>query len=196
MRSGYFRFKINIISLLFILAWLPGLNLYGQQTSQSGKYEEKRFKAAVVKTDITPENSQQLIGYQERKSTGVYDHIYHRIIVLDDGNTKFVLVSTDICLISPVEYQHVAEILKSRFKIDPLNFWWATTHTHSAPEVGTPGIYKIYMGDRNKHEVDAEYTAFVEQKLTDGIEEALKKTEPARLGTGWGYSQDTHNGLP
>ena len=166
---------------------------YSQQTIQSGNNQLKAFKAAVVKTDITPENSQQLMGYQERKSTGINDHIFHRIIVLDDGNTKFLLVSTDICILSPVEYEHISQVIKSRFRIDPVNFWWATTHTHSAPEVGTPGIYKIYMGERNTHEVDTAYTSFVEQKLIEGIDEALKRLEPARLGAGWGFSQASIN---
>ena len=180
------------ILIVFIFA-LTAQNSFCQQTGQSDNNQLKRFRAAVVKVDITPENSQQLMGYQERKSTGVNDHIFHRIIVLDDGNSKFLLVSTDICLISPVEYEHVAAMIKNQFGIDPVNFWWATTHTHSAPEVGTPGLYKIYMGERNKHEVDAEYTSLVEQKLIEGVDEALKKTEPARLGTGWGFSQANIN---
>jgi len=173
---------------IVLLIILSVQNSHSQLNAQSEKSQSKRFRAAVVKTDITPENSQHLMGYQERMSTGINDHIFHRIIVLDDGDSKFLLVSTEICILSPVEYEHVAEIIKKKFNIDPVNFWWSTTHTHSAPEVGTPGIYKIYMGERNTHEVDADYTALVEQKLIEGIDEALKKLEPARLGAGWGFS--------
>lgn len=68
------------------------------------------FKAAVAKTDITPDTPQQLRGYEARKSTGIHDRIHHRVIVLDDGKTRFVLVSSDICSISPSEYEKVAEM--------------------------------------------------------------------------------------
>ena len=168
-------------------------DVFGQQPAQTGGHQLKMFRAAVVKADITPGNSQYLMGYQERKSTGVHDRIYHRIIVLDDGSSKFVLVSTEICILSPVEYDLIAEELKRKFGIDPVNFWWATTHTHSAPEVGTPGLYKTYMGERNLHELDAEYTSLVKQKLIEGVGDAISRLAPARLGTGWGFSQANIN---
>jgi len=178
---------------VFIIILLYGYNSYNQTTSSANNNEIKKFRAAVVKTDITPENPQHLMGYQERKSTGIHDRIYHRLVILDDGNTQFLLVSTEICIISPVEYDRVAELINSKFGISPVNFWWSTTHTHSAPEVGTPGLYKIYMGERNKHEIDQEYTDLVVQKLIDGIKEAQTKLIPARLGAGWGFSQANIN---
>jgi hypothetical protein len=178
---------------VFILIILTGYTSYGQKAVAGGEVSPKKFRAAVVKVDITPDNSQYLIGYQERKSTGIYDRIYHRIIVLDDGNSQFVLASTEICILSPVEYELVAGQLRKEFGIDPVNFWWSTTHTHSAPEVGTPGIYKIYMGERNKHEIDLVYTAAVKQKLIEGVREARQKLIPAKLGAGWGYSQANIN---
>jgi hypothetical protein len=52
-----------------------------------------QLRAAVVKADITPTESQYLLGYGERKSTGVMDRIYHRIVAIDDGTTQFFNVS-------------------------------------------------------------------------------------------------------
>jgi neutral ceramidase len=151
------------------------------------------FRAAVVKIDITPKDSQMLLGYQARKSTGVHDHIYHRIIVLDDGTTRFFLVSSDICEFSPSQYDRVAKQLKKQLGINPLNLWWATTHTHSAPEVGPPGLEDIFLGDRYKHDFDADYQALVERTIIEGIKDGLKKLSPARLGVGWGFSQANIN---
>jgi len=152
-----------------------------------------QLRAAVVKVDITPADSQYLLGYQERKSTGVLDKIYHRIVAIDDGTTQFFIVSSDICLYSPSEYDKVAARLQKQYGINPLNVWWSVTHTHSAPEVGVTGLYGIYMGERMKHEIDEAYTAMVEQKLVDGILEARSKLEPAHLGVGWGFSQANIN---
>ncbi|MEO5998004.1 MAG: neutral/alkaline non-lysosomal ceramidase N-terminal domain-containing protein [Chitinophagaceae bacterium] len=152
-----------------------------------------QLRAAVVKVDVTPSDSQYLLGYNERMSTGVMDKIYHRIVAIDDGATQFFIVSTDICLFSPAEYDKVAARLQKQYGINPLNVWWSVTHTHSAPEVGGFGLYGIYMGERIKHTVDSVYTALVEQKLVDGIIEARKNLTPAHLGVGWGFSQSNIN---
>lgn len=151
------------------------------------------FRAAVVKVDITPTTPQMLLGYQARQSTGVNDKIYHRIIAMDDGVTQFFIVSSDICLVSPSQYDKVAARLQKEQKVDPINLWWSFTHTHSAPEVGPAGLPAIFLGERYKHEFDKEYTAMVEQKLIDGIAEARKKLVAARLGIGWGFSQANIN---
>lgn len=181
------RFFIVIFLILFSNV------SYGQQANTAMTAGTKGFRASVVKIDITPDNSQNLLGYDARKSTGVHDHIYHRIVALDDCNTQFFLVSTEICLFSPTEYDSVVAQIKSQLGISPMNLWWTATHTHSAPEVGNAGMYKIFLGERNQHEVDAEYTALVEKKLIEGIREARLKLTPARLGVGWGFSQANIN---
>ena len=153
------------------------------------------FRAAVVKVDITPEEPQQMQGYprHEQKSNGVLDKIYHRIVALDDGKTQFFLVSSDVCLFSPSEYDHVAEMAKKQLGINPINFLWTATHTHSGPEVGPQGLAAIFLGDRYKHEIDPKYTPWLEKRLIEGLKEAKQKLAPARLGVGWGFSQASIN---
>src|SRR5690606_41288204 len=106
------------------------------------------FRAAVTKVAITPDNAQQLLGYGARKSTGIHDRIYHRVAVMDDGKTRFVLVSSDICVISPTEYDVVAERLTKALGIAPENCWWCVTDTHSAPAVGPPALPDAFMPGR------------------------------------------------
>jgi hypothetical protein len=154
---------------------------------------QKNFRAAVVRINITPNTPKQLLGYDARLSNGVHDSIYHRIIVLDDGTTQFYLVSTEVCEFSPSEYDNVAAQLKKKLGINPTNFWWSVTHTHSAPEVGPPGLGEAFLGDRYEHAVDTSYTNFIGNSLIAGIEEARKKLEPAKLGAGWGFSQANIN---
>ncbi len=146
------------------------------------------LRAAVVKVDITPAKPQWLLGYAARQSTGIHDRIYHRIVALDDGATRFFLVSSEICLVSPAEYDRVAALLERKAGIRPAQFWWTVTHTHSAPEVGPPGLAAAFMGDRYTHVVDPAYTETVTASLIDGIIEARNRLAPARLGAGWGYS--------
>ena len=146
--------------------------MYGQSGNNRGATGVKEFRASVVKVNITPDDSQYLLGYSARKSTGVNDSIYHRIVAFDDGTTQFFLISTEICIVSPAEYDRVAAKIKSQLGISPMNLWWSTTHTHSAPECGKAGLDKIFMGERYQHEVDSVYTDFAEQKLIDGIKKA------------------------
>src|SRR5947208_3803703 len=147
------------------------------------------FRASAVKVDITPATPQWLLGYGPRKSTGVHDPIYHRIIAMDDGRTQFFLVSSDLCLFSPELYDEVADELK----IDRKQFWWSVTHTHSAPEAGPPGVYKVLLKGRSDHEWDRDYTQQIKTSLVRGIQEARAKLEPARLRVGLGMSMANIN---
>ena len=167
---------------LFIL-----LPLFVQSQSRT------QFRASVVKVDITPDDPQMLAGYAARQSTGIMHRIYHRIVALDDGNTQFFLISTEIGKMAPSQYDKVATRLQREHGIDPVNLWWTVTHTHSAPEVGPPGISGIFLPDRYKHAVANEYTHVHEQKLIDGILEAKQTLAPARLGVGYGFSQANIN---
>lgn len=151
------------------------------------------FQAAVVKKDITPKTPQMLLGYGARKSTGVHDQIYHRIVVMDDGDSRFYLVSSDICLVSPSEYDRVAQVLNQKYGIERHDFWWSVTHTHSAPEVGPPGLPEVFLGDRYEHQFDTAYTNLVVKELVAGIGEAIEELKPAGLGVGWGYSHANIN---
>lgn len=177
-----------MIARLILLIPLLVLNCFNTVLGQ-----DRTFKAAVSKIDITPDDAQQLLGYQARKSTGVHDRIYHRALVLDDGETRFVLVSSDICVISPSEYDVVAARLQEELNIPPQHFWWSLTHTHSAPELGPPGLPEAFMGERYTHQYDKEYTADTEQKLVDAVAEAIGKLEPAELSVGWGHSNANIN---
>jgi len=188
--SSFYFSKIILFRYFFVgvLSLTTGRMLAQQNASGSNM-----FRASFVKIEITPETPKMLLGYQERKSTGVHDRIYHRIIALDDGVTQFFLVSSEICLVSPAEYDHIASLLERRLGINPVNFWWTCTHTHSAPEVGGPGLGAAFMGDRYKHEPDTAYTSFIQQTIINGIIEAKQKLLPAKVGVGWGFSQANIN---
>ncbi len=174
--------RINLLALIaIILPLIPA----------DGKVPD--FRAAVVKIDITPDAPQKLRGYDARMSTGVHDRIYHRIIALDDGTRQFFLVSTDAASLSPGQYDRVAERINRRLGINPVNFWWSMTHTHSAPEIGDPGIIQLFMPGRFVQNNDTAHSAMIERTLIEGIMAAQRQLSPARISAGWGYSQANIN---
>jgi hypothetical protein len=151
------------------------------------------FRASVVKIDITPDQPQWLLGYGPRQSKGVHDRLHNRILVMDDGKTQFFLISSEICLFSPSVYDEVMSALEAETGIKPVQVWWTVTHTHSAPEVGPPGLAGVFMGERYKHDHNTEYTAWFKKRLLEGIKEARAKLEPARLAVGWGMAMANIN---
>ena len=132
-------------------------------------------------------NSQWLLGYAARQSTGVHDKIYHRIVALDDGTTQFYLVSSDLCLFSPSVYDEAAQRLSKELGIPPGHMWWSVTHSHAAPEVGAPGMYRALLG-RSDHEWNRDYAAKVIDALVEGVKSAKARLEPARIAVGQGMS--------
>jgi neutral ceramidase len=184
--------KITFSKKSALLVLLLGVCVYAN-SQRNKKSAPSVFKAAVVKVNISPDTPKQLLGYGARVSEGVHDSIFHRIAVIDDGTTQFVLVATEICMILPAEYDRVAANVRKKLKIDPVNFWWSFTHTHSAPEVGPPGFGEVFLGDRYKHPVDTAYSNFIEKAIIDGITEARAKLVPAKLAKGWGYAQANIN---
>lgn len=185
--------KYKYIFILLFIAFA----LYQNQIYAS--MDTNNFRASVVKVNITPENPQLLQGYDPRESIGVLDSIYHRIVILDDGKTRFLLISSEVCEFSPAYYDRVSSRIRKIFGIHPTNFWWTVTHTHSAPRIA-PQFAEISFASMakrasltDKYTIDTTYTAFFEQKLIEGITDAQKKLTPASLGVGWGFSQANIN---
>jgi neutral ceramidase len=150
------------------------------------------LRAAAVRVDITPQTTQWLLGYQPRQSDGVHDQIYHRVVALEAGDARFFLISSDLCLFSPTLYDSFTRDLQKATGIAPAQIWWSVTHTHSAPEIGPPDMYKALLG-RSDHEWDREYTATVTKALVEAVRSARDGLEPARIAFGDGVSMANIN---
>ena len=150
------------------------------------------LSASAVEVDITPTTPQWLLGYGARQSDGVHDRLFHRIAALSDGTTTIYFVSTDFALVSPGYCDQVANDVQRELGIPSQSLWWTATHTHSAPEVGPPGVAAIFMPERYKQaqggQSNPDYSKFVEEKLIEGLRMARERLRPARLGFGLGFS--------
>ncbi|HID23490.1 MAG TPA: hypothetical protein EYP14_13985, partial [Planctomycetaceae bacterium] len=127
---------------------------------------------------------------------GVHDRIYHRVAALHDGRTTFLLVSSDICTISPAFYLAFCKRLELQTGIKPGQVWWCTTHTHSAPHVGPHDLGPLFagtLGDRFSIQHDTAYWTWVTDRLFEGIGRARLGLQPARLGIGTGTARANVN---
>ena len=94
--------------------------------------EAAPLRAGVAKADITPVNGGTTLGYVRPDITvkGVHTRLMGRVLVLDDGDTKVALLSTDLA------FPHQRDSLVAR--VADLGFTHDTilytgTHTHSGP---------------------------------------------------------------
>jgi len=174
------RVPLNVLHWLtvasFILTW-------GAAGASAGA-----LRASCVKVDITPEKSQWLLGYAARQSEGVHDRLYHRIVALDDGKTEIIIASSDLALVCPSLVDDSLRQLEKETGVKRQQIWWTVTHTHSAPEVGPPGLAPLFLGDRYTHEPNPEYSERAIKAFLEGIKQARARLEPARLGAGTGMS--------
>lgn len=132
------------------------------------------------------------MGYAARQSTGVHDRIFHRIAAMSDGEAEVFIVASDFCVFSPSVYEDVAAALEKE-GIPRKHFWWTVTHTHSAPELGPPGIYDVLLSGRSNHPWDREYLAFVTTALKEGVLRARAALAPARVAIGAGSARANIN---
>lgn len=157
-----------------------------------GATRPAELRASVVKVDITPQGSQWLSGYGPRRSTGVHDRIYHRVVALDASGTELYLISSDLCLFSPGLYDRVVGELQKDVGIDPKHVLWSVTHTHAAPEIGPPDMYKVLLG-RSDHDWDRDYTSRTTRALIEAVRRARDTLAPARIAFGSGVAMANIN---
>ncbi len=172
-----------------LLLWITALT-----TLEAGP-----FRAACVKVEITPKDSVWMLAYGTRRSEGTHDPIFHRILALDDGDTRFVLISTDVAGISPAFHDQVVADLQAEVDLGLDQVWWTATHTHSGPVLGTVGLLGVMRPkwiERYGYDPNPEYSAWAKAGLLEGIRRAVSDLRPARLGLGTGQSRANINRRP
>ncbi|MCG7852735.1 MAG: neutral/alkaline non-lysosomal ceramidase N-terminal domain-containing protein, partial [Methanosarcinaceae archaeon] len=153
-------FKLRNVFLVFCLCMF----------NQSGVAQ---LTAGVAKSDITPPIGGLMYGYSARGtnvSNGVHDPLYARALVLDDGNTKLVIVTVDIGAIRRENADNIKRIVRERTNIK--NILLVASHTHSGP---------------------AQCSKDTENKIAETIVKANFNLIPARIGKGIGEVHEGHN---
>lgn len=122
----------------------------------------KVFKAGAAKIDITPDAANLPKGVD-----AINDHIFVRVIVVDNGVTRAALVTADVGMIPTPVWKAVAARAEKELKIPARNILLTATHTHSAWPPAS---------------------ALFEAKIMAGLSEALSRAEPAVMTYGTGVS--------
>jgi len=155
-----------------------------QQTEQ--EFEDLSFErssgnqltAGWEAVNITPENPIHLAGYGPRGPyTNVLDSTYARIIILNNGETRAVIISLDLLMFPRILKQRIENELKRR-GIPEEHIFLTATHTHH----GFGNWEKSLAGEFAFGQFDEINMDLMVNKILRGIEHAEKKQSPVTLG--------------
>jgi hypothetical protein len=94
------------------------------------------LEVGVAKIDITPPLGMPMRGYASRKdlSNGIWDPLYAKSIVLDDGNKRVSLVVLDLISPPPKEVrERIRQKAEKELQISTILF--LAIHTHAGPDL-------------------------------------------------------------
>lgn len=150
------------------------------------------FKVGYAQRDITPTKPMPMWGYGVRHaalSEGVLDPLCAKAVVLDVGSDKLALVGVDLGRAPRTDMiDRIREAVKSTSGVGLVMI--CASHTHSGPVLelrDKPGEGRGTFDDA------VAYTAELEHKLIDVINEAAAKTQDARLGWASAKVDRNHN---
>ncbi len=124
---------IPLLASLLIPALFPD-RVSAQITAEGSFVVESNLRVGAAKIDITPDEVRDLevVGHR-RKVTGVRDPLRAGVLILDDGETKAAIVTTDLIN----AYQPLVDMARERIAaetgIPAANIMVTASHNHSGP---------------------------------------------------------------
>lgn len=141
------------------------------------------LRAGSAAVSITPPVGVDLMGYLRRSepARGYGEPMEATALVLEDGNTRLVLVGADLIGASGAWAQDIRDRIGDVVDTPADHVLINSQHTHAAPP--TPGWAKI-GGDADWNEQEIRYGDAVGDLLVSVAVEAARRTRPARIGLG------------
>ena len=132
--------------------------------------ESPKFRAGATRIDVTP-SPEEL----PRPYTSVFDHVYARVIVIDNGASRLVLAAVDSATMTGDYPARLAGAIAKVAGTPVENVLLTTTHAHDALQVdATP--------DATGVPVSNVFNAKVEKALVEGTRQSIAHLQPARIG--------------
>ncbi len=135
------------------------------------------LQAGFAQTAITPPIGVELTGFCFGKSEGIQDDLFAQALVLDNSQTRLVIITADLLSFS----RDLAETLRNEIA-DDLNttrdaVLLSASHTHSGPTIAPM---------RTWGQPDETYVACLHKQLRALAGAAARDLEPATIGYGHG----------
>lgn len=141
----------------------------------------KQFSVGFAKVNLTPSHRTALAGYGNRRGkrfTTVYDSIYVRALVVDNGIQKVAIVSADLIIIPPT----VTRLLETKLATIGFNLnntYLGATHTHNSIGNWGEGAARFIYGSYEDSVVH-----FIADKIVGAIDQASHNLVTAEIKAG------------
>lgn len=122
--------------------------------------------------------------HNSRPAQGIHDDLWARTIILDDGDTRLVIVALDVIGFLHDDVVDVRNALPNELNIDYTII--SSTHTHEGPD-----LVGIWGEGIFKSGVNQDYLQYVKDQVVASIENAARNIRPAKLK----FAQDLTGGL-
>ena len=143
-----------------------------------------RLHAGAAQIDITPQTDIHLAGAvgQFRPAQYIYDPLYARVLVLENGRTKICFVSLDLTIITEQWTAKIRRAVADECGFDPEAVMIHVTQTHSAPSLGHFMFDESFQGTPPEMEWlrggDPRYFDFVFERIVEVIKQAHSSLQP------------------
>lgn len=92
------------------------------------------MKTGFGKKCITPPMGYPIVGYyEERLATGVISDLYARAAAFDDGKSRAVIITVDVCFLIKDTCDRIRGLVKETCGIDENAVFITASHTHTGP---------------------------------------------------------------
>jgi len=170
----------TLFYLITMFLWVPAT----QAQPKSITNQNKIFRAGASTSNITPPLGLPIVGnFTEPLATNIHDELHARCLVLDDGTTKLVFVVVDNVGVDRVVFDEAKRIIHERTGLPKEHLLMSAVHDHSATSAG--GLGEKRRGWNIGKPLD-EYQTFLASRISDAVQVALNRLEPARIGWGVG----------
>ncbi len=142
------------------------------------------IKAGVCTVNITPPIGFPMAGYsgRDRGCETVDDELFAKALVLDDGETKLAIVTTDLVGIPPGFAEEIKSIVQRKTNIPEGNVIICASHTHFGPALRRLN----YLPEEAQEEFHESYVQNAARLIAGAIRVANGSMRDAKLGWGRG----------
>lgn len=136
------------------------------------------MKIKTLSVKITPEPGVLLAGYGLNvKSVGVHDDLFVKIMALDDGVKRILLLVFDLLGMDQETIGELRKLIQSVYKLEPNEIIVSCTHTHSGPHT------RKRAGLLNSRYLDTIFTQITDELKNNDIFSAMTECDVYHYST-------------
>ena len=144
------------------------------QDLATGAESAQSLQAGAFAQDITPPEFPISVNgnMADSLATAAHDPIHARCLVLANGETTLAIVVCDSCMLPRELLDEAKRLASEKTGIATSHMLISATHAHSCPT--STGVFQS--------DPDEKYVRWLPAQIAQGIEQAYKQLEPARVG--------------